>query len=69
MQEKTRVPRSVNCPICGQTVPWLPESVHRPFCSARCRDIDLGAWASEKYRVPDDELPEMEDPQQGVSVS
>lgn len=52
MQE-SRAPRNVNCPICGQPVPWLPESVHRPFCSARCREIDLGAWAAEKYRVPD----------------
>ncbi|MDX9718562.1 DNA gyrase inhibitor YacG [Thauera sp. WH-2] len=44
--------RTVNCPTCGKAVPWTPESRHRPFCSARCRQIDLGAWASEAYRVP-----------------
>ncbi|MGB7988118.1 MAG: DNA gyrase inhibitor YacG, partial [Candidatus Methylophosphatis roskildensis] len=38
---------------CGKDVPWLPESRWRPFCSERCRNIDLGAWATEEYRVPD----------------
>jgi len=32
-------------------VPWTPDSRYRPFCSARCRTIDLGAWANEQYRV------------------
>lgn len=45
-------PRVVSCPGCGELVRWAPESTHRPFCSARCRGIDLGAWASEAYRVP-----------------
>lgn len=45
-------PRVVNCPTCGKSVPWKPESTFRPFCSSRCRQIDLGAWASEAYRVP-----------------
>ena len=48
MSEKVRV---VNCPSCGKPVPWQPESTWRPFCSARCRQIDLGAWASESFRV------------------
>jgi endogenous inhibitor of DNA gyrase (YacG/DUF329 family) len=43
---------TVNCPICGSAVPWVPESRYRPFCSERCRKIDLGAWANEEYRVP-----------------
>ena len=46
------MPRSVACPNCGKTVDWTPASTHRPFCSERCKLIDLGAWASEKYRVP-----------------
>jgi hypothetical protein len=33
-------------------VAWGPDSPHRPFCSERCRLIDLGAWADEEYRVP-----------------
>jgi len=44
-------------------VEWSPESVYRPFCSDRCRLIDLGAWFNEQHRIPDesatatDELP------------
>lgn len=44
--------RIVKCPQCGKPVPWSAESPYRPFCSARCKGIDLGAWASEAYRVP-----------------
>ena len=44
--------RVVSCPQCGVPVPWTRESRYRPFCSERCKMIDLGAWASEKYRVP-----------------
>jgi endogenous inhibitor of DNA gyrase (YacG/DUF329 family) len=43
--------RSVPCPRCGAQVPWVRESRYRPFCSERCRMIDLGAWATEQYRV------------------
>jgi endogenous inhibitor of DNA gyrase (YacG/DUF329 family) len=45
-------PRTVSCPQCGAPVAWTPASRFRPFCSERCRLIDLGAWASESYRVP-----------------
>ena len=31
---------------------WDPANRYRPFCSERCRIIDLGAWASESYRIP-----------------
>ena len=44
--------RIVTCPQCGKPVPWTSESRYRPFCSERCKMIDLGAWASERYRVP-----------------
>jgi endogenous inhibitor of DNA gyrase (YacG/DUF329 family) len=44
--------RSVVCPRCGKGVEWGPQSPWRPFCSERCKLIDLGAWATEKYRVP-----------------
>lgn len=46
------VPPIVPCPMCGAGVPWTPESKWRPFCSERCKLIDLGQWAAEKYRVP-----------------
>lgn len=42
----------VNCPVCGKAVAWRPENRWRPFCSERCKQIDLGAWANEEYRVP-----------------
>jgi endogenous inhibitor of DNA gyrase (YacG/DUF329 family) len=45
-------PRTVNCPQCGKAAAWSPANPHRPFCSERCKQIDLGAWASEQYRVP-----------------
>lgn len=46
-----KTPPTVNCPICSTPVRWVPESRYRPFCSERCRKIDLGAWANEEYRV------------------
>lgn len=45
-------PRVVTCPTCGTPVEWLAENRYRPFCSERCKKIDLGAWAAEEYRVP-----------------
>ncbi len=44
--------KTVNCPTCGTAVAWLPENRYRPFCSERCRKIDLGAWASDEYTIP-----------------
>lgn len=41
----------VNCPHCGTPVAWSDKNPHRPFCSERCKQIDLGAWASDQYRV------------------
>jgi len=46
-------PKIVPCPHCGKTVEWSPASRWRPFCSERCKMIDLGAWASETYRIRD----------------
>ncbi|MDB4945088.1 MAG: hypothetical protein JWP97_4622 [Labilithrix sp.] len=52
------------CPICGEEV--LPRTANKahPFCSERCRTIDLGKWLNEEYRVPagpDESLGEGED--------
>lgn len=38
------------CPICKATTTW-EENPARPFCSERCRQIDLGKWVAEEYRV------------------
>lgn len=45
-------PRIVRCPQCGGDSIFAPSNAWRPFCSERCRQIDLGAWASESFRVP-----------------
>ena len=44
--------RRVSCPACGKSVEWSEANPHRPFCSERCKTVDLGAWAAERYRVP-----------------
>lgn len=44
--------RTVPCPRCGAQAPYAPENPSRPFCSERCKSIDLGAWANEEYRIP-----------------
>lgn len=50
----------VKCPRCGEPAKWT-DNPYRPFCSERCKVIDLGAWASGGYVIPgptvsDDEL-------------
>lgn len=42
---------TVDCPTCKTPVEWTAENTHRPFCSDRCRLIDLGEWASENHRI------------------
>lgn len=50
-------PRVVTCPACGRRVEWVAENRYRPFCSARCKGVDLGAWASDQYRIATKEEP------------
>jgi len=45
----------VKCPTCRRDVEWSATSTYRPFCSDRCRLIDLGAWLTEKHAIPTDE--------------
>jgi endogenous inhibitor of DNA gyrase (YacG/DUF329 family) len=47
------MPVTVKCPTCGRSIEWSDQSPFRPFCSERCRVIDLGAWLSEKHVIPD----------------
>ncbi|CAN5147243.1 DNA gyrase inhibitor YacG [soil metagenome] len=42
----------VRCPTCDTAVEWTAASKFRPFCSDRCKQIDLGAWASDAYTIP-----------------
>jgi len=58
--------KTVACPTCGKHTPFTPENPFRPFCSQRCKLIDLGEWAKESYSIPDEQpgsLPDQEDPQ------
>jgi endogenous inhibitor of DNA gyrase (YacG/DUF329 family) len=48
--------RPAVCPICGKPA----TQAHRPFCSSRCRDVDLGRWLRDVYRVETDEAAEGE---------
>jgi endogenous inhibitor of DNA gyrase (YacG/DUF329 family) len=47
--------RVVRCPACGGDSVYAPSNRWRPFCSERCKQQDLGAWASEEYAVPEQE--------------
>lgn len=42
----------VSCPGCGKKTPY-EDNPHRPFCSERCRLVDLGQWADGEYRIPE----------------
>ena len=43
--------QNITCPACGKKNTWKHDNAFRPFCSERCRLIDLGEWADESYRV------------------
>jgi endogenous inhibitor of DNA gyrase (YacG/DUF329 family) len=49
----------MKCPICRKEVE--PGGKYVPFCSDRCRLIDLGNWAAEKYRISTPARPEAEE--------
>ena len=61
MASKPTMVRVVQCPQCGGESEWSPANAYRPFCSERCKLIDLGAWASETYRVPVQDLGDLLD--------
>jgi endogenous inhibitor of DNA gyrase (YacG/DUF329 family) len=44
----------MKCPICHK--PATPE--HKPFCSKRCAEVDLGRWLTDDYRIPQTQEPE-----------
>jgi endogenous inhibitor of DNA gyrase (YacG/DUF329 family) len=50
------------CPICGKESQPRAQNAASPFCSPRCKSIDLGKWLSEGYRVPTQQGPENEEP-------
>ena len=48
------MPLVVKCPTCRKEVSW-DNNRYRPFCSDRCRLIDLGAWTEERYKIAGDD--------------
>jgi len=48
----------VRCPTCGGDSVYAQSNPSRPFCSIRCKNVDLGAWANEEFRVPTEAPPE-----------
>ena len=47
---------TVYCPTCGKAVPWMESQLFKPFCSERCKLIDLGEWAKAEKIIPGDHL-------------
>lgn len=41
----------VKCPTCSDSVAWDDKNAYKPFCSKRCKLIDLGEWASEGHKI------------------
>lgn len=52
--------RVVVCPACQGKSIYAASNPFRPFCSERCKNMDLGAWASESFRMPVDTPPDDE---------
>ena len=48
-------PATVKCPTCRREIDWA-NAPFRPFCSDRCRLIDLGAWLSEQRSIPGEQV-------------
>lgn len=55
MKEQVQI---VKCPMCSGPSRYASDNAYRPFCSARCKNLDLGAWANESFRFPDQNGPE-----------
>ncbi|HUN26095.1 MAG TPA: DNA gyrase inhibitor YacG [Steroidobacteraceae bacterium] len=51
------MPARVNCPTCGRSIEWSEAAPFRPFCSERCKLVDLGAWLTEKRSIPAENSP------------
>ena len=54
MNAPTRLP----CPTCKRVIVWCEEFPWRPFCSERCKMVDLGAWLSEAHAIPGEPIDE-----------
>lgn len=55
MPERSPTVKTVRCPACAGPSVYAVSNPYRPFCSERCKGMDLGAWASEHFRLPERE--------------
>ena len=61
MSGATEDVKIVRCPACRGDSVYAPSNRWRPFCSERCRLVDLGAWASERYAIPVETPPDQDE--------
>jgi endogenous inhibitor of DNA gyrase (YacG/DUF329 family) len=61
------VAQRLSCPTCRRPIEWSEQFPQRPFCSERCRLIDLGAWLSEEHGIAGDAAEGAGDPDSGVT--
>ena len=55
------ISRLVACPHCKKRIEYSVNNKYRPFCSERCQLIDLGDWANENYKIPENSPPKPDD--------
>lgn len=55
------MPKHYQCPQCGTEIVWDESAPFRPFCSQRCKMIDLGTWANEENKIPENLIENPED--------
>ncbi len=60
-------PRIVTCPTCQRRVKWTLSNPDRPFCSERCRDVDLSRWLRGDYAIPGGQAEADEDGQDAAA--
>ncbi len=60
-KEHPNIMAKIKCPNCGRLREWSTQNPWRPFCSERCRSIDLGEWFNENRVMNDDQGPENSD--------
>ena len=58
---ETSKKRLVACPKCGNLAEFSPSNAFRPFCSERCKTLDLGDWFAGRYSIPADPTDELLD--------
>lgn len=49
--ENNKTVHLIKCPTCGQSIHYDISSPFRPFCSRRCKNADITAWANEEYKI------------------